>query len=62
MFTPKGMTGYELTESCKLARYRFNAPHNLLWRATNLKANVRTPKNLLLFIVAGLISAAGDPL
>ena len=56
MFTPKGMTGYELTESCKLARYRFNAPHNLLWRATNLKANVRTPKNLLLFIVAGLIS------
>jgi radical SAM superfamily enzyme YgiQ (UPF0313 family) len=56
MFIPKGMTGRELTESCKAARYRFNAPHNLLWRATNLKANSRTPMNLLLFIAAGLIS------
>jgi len=56
MFIPKGMTGPELTESCKAARYRFNAPHNLLWRATNLKANSRTPINLLLFIAAGLIS------
>lgn len=56
MFTPKGMTGQELTESCKAARYRFNAPHNLLWRTTNLKANSRTPVSLLLFIAAGLIS------
>jgi radical SAM superfamily enzyme YgiQ (UPF0313 family) len=56
MFTPKGMTGSELTESCKAARYRFNAPHNLLFRATNLKSNSRTPMNLLLFIAAGVIS------
>lgn len=56
MLRPAAMGEEELLQSCRDARFRFNAPHNLLWRATNLKANLRSPARALAFLAAGLVS------
>jgi radical SAM superfamily enzyme YgiQ (UPF0313 family) len=53
MLSPKLMTGAELTESCKAARFRFNSVGNIFKRATNFKSNF---KYLFLFLIASFVS------
>lgn len=56
MLKPASMSGEELLNSCKSARFRFNSPGNILRRAGNLRANSRSPLNLFIFLVASLVS------
>ena len=57
MLNPAGMSGQELMESCRRARYEFNSVKCLIQRSLNRKANSRTLSNLSIFWLAGIISA-----
>ena len=56
MLDPRGMSGHELMESCKEARYKFNTIGSLLKRMTNWRVNSRSFKNLFVFWAAGIVS------
>lgn len=56
MLTPKAMSGQELLESCKTARYRFNSYPNIFKRLLHLRANAANPEHILIFMLANLIS------
>lgn len=58
MLKPKGMSEFELMDSCKNARYRFNSTKNIFKRLLNTKANSSCLSNALLFLAANFISKA----
>ena len=56
MLTPKSMTGEELKESCKHARYTFNSYKNIFKRLLHPKANAANLEYIAIFLLANLIS------
>lgn len=56
MIIPKNMSETELSESCKNARYKFNTYGNIFKRFINFKANFRSLQNIVLFLLANIIS------
>ncbi len=58
MLKPEKMTGNELMQSCKNARYEFNSYYNIFKRLLNFKANCKNFTNIGLFLLANLVSKA----
>lgn len=58
MLKPAGMSESELMDCCKNARYTFNSYKNIFSRLLNIKANCANPTNVVLFLLANLISRA----
>jgi len=56
MVYPELMSGPELMEACKRARYEFYSYKNILKRLFNFKINYRSFENAFLFFAANLIS------
>lgn len=56
MLTPKSMTGEELMESCKQARYSFNSYKNIFKRLIHWKANMANLEHMAIFLLANLVS------
>jgi radical SAM superfamily enzyme YgiQ (UPF0313 family) len=56
MFHPRHMTCIELMAGCYRARTQFNQYRNILSRAIDLKANCRSPRHALAFLLANLAS------
>lgn len=58
MLKPAGMSENELMDCCKNARYTFNSYKNIFSRLLNIKANCASLTNVVLFLLANLISRA----
>lgn len=58
MLKPAGMSEKELLDCCKDARYTFNSYKNIFSRLLNIKANCANLTNVVLFLLANLISKA----
>ena len=56
MFYPKSMSGEELTEGCKRARYDFNSYRHMLKRMLGAGVNHRNLFNTVVFLLVNLIS------
>lgn len=58
MLKPARMSEKELMDCCKDARYTFNSHKNIFSRLLNIKANCANWTNVVLFLLANLISRA----
>lgn len=54
-YLPRHMTPATLSECCVRARQAFYGYRSIAWRATNRRANARTPSHLGLFLAANLM-------
>lgn len=48
-FVPKNMSADELSEECLRARLTYNSYTNILWRATNIRVDIKSAQKLSLF-------------
>jgi hypothetical protein len=58
MLKPALLNETDLMNCCKDARYKFNSYKNIFKRLLNVKANCSCMTNIVLFLLANLISRA----